>query len=58
MRDAWVAACGKAAELPERPTSAAIRAYLEANFAPYRATNMGHLIEALQIDSEITCHRQ
>ncbi|MCL4801645.1 MAG: MltA domain-containing protein [Burkholderiales bacterium] len=39
MRDAWVAACGKAAELEERPSSAAIRAYLEANFAPYRATN-------------------
>jgi len=38
MRDSWVAACGKAAEIPT-PTSAAIRAYFEANFTPYQATN-------------------
>ncbi|MCC6610270.1 MAG: murein transglycosylase A [Burkholderiales bacterium] len=38
MRDSWVAACGKAAEIGT-PTSASIRAYLEANFTPYRVTN-------------------
>jgi membrane-bound lytic murein transglycosylase A len=38
MRDSWVAACGKAAEIGT-PTNASIRAYLEANFTPYRVTN-------------------
>jgi membrane-bound lytic murein transglycosylase A len=38
MRDSWVAACGKAAEIAT-PTSAAIRAYFEENFSVYRATN-------------------
>jgi len=38
FRDSWVAACGKAAEIAT-PTSDAIRAFLEANFTPYRVTN-------------------
>ena len=38
FRDSWVAACGKAAEIP-LPTSEAIRAFFEANFTPYRVTN-------------------